>query len=72
LTLSQPTKTVWGALDRQVKVISIASGWLLDYNEAWVTLFHEERLTPMASTFVEDFFPVILLSAPAAVQDADP
>jgi hypothetical protein len=32
-----------GALDHQVNAISTASVWLLDYNEAWVALFHEER-----------------------------
>jgi hypothetical protein len=43
-----------GALDHQVKTISTASVWLLDYNEAWVTLFHEERTNanaPVGSHF---------------------
>jgi hypothetical protein len=57
-----------GALDYQVKTISTTSLWLLDYNESWVTLFHEEGTN--ANVPVGSRLRVGLLSA--AIQHADP
>jgi hypothetical protein len=53
--------------DHQVKAISTASVGLLDSDEAWATLFHEKRTNvngTFAPTFVNDYFAVILSSAP--------